>query len=173
MSGVTRPEGSTFREIARLKLSDQRVGAALDLSTSRLMNERLHAKHGRAVLPNHDPWKVLVGGWQTSKGGNLAGMMALSNPPRFLYYNGRGQLCAKRKNAPGVFTFGGEVVTSPASFAYDVLEFRNTVTVTGGVPKGLMKDHPDSKRRVRPRCRCRRTTRCRHSASLATASRAT
>jgi L-lactate dehydrogenase complex protein LldF len=43
VSGVTRPEGSTFREIARLKLSDQRVGAALDLSTSRLMNERLHA----------------------------------------------------------------------------------------------------------------------------------
>ncbi len=43
MSGVTRPEGSTFREIARLKLADQRVGAALDLSTSRLMNERLHA----------------------------------------------------------------------------------------------------------------------------------
>jgi L-lactate dehydrogenase complex protein LldF len=43
VSGVTRPEGSTFREIARLKLADQRVGAALDLSTSRLMNERLHA----------------------------------------------------------------------------------------------------------------------------------
>jgi L-lactate dehydrogenase complex protein LldF len=42
VSGVTREEG-TFREIARLKLADQRVGAALDLSTSRLMNERTHA----------------------------------------------------------------------------------------------------------------------------------
>ena len=42
MSGVTR-EGGTFREIARLKLSDQRVGAALDLSTSRLMNGRVTA----------------------------------------------------------------------------------------------------------------------------------
>ena len=42
MSGVTREEG-TFREIARLKLADQRVGAALDVSTSRLMDGRLGA----------------------------------------------------------------------------------------------------------------------------------
>ena len=42
MSGVTR-EGGTFREIARLKLADERVGAALDLSTSRLMNGRVLA----------------------------------------------------------------------------------------------------------------------------------
>ena len=43
MSGVTRRRGRTFREIARLKLADQRIGAALDLSTSRLMNERTDA----------------------------------------------------------------------------------------------------------------------------------
>ena len=42
MSGVTREEG-TFREIARLKLDDQRIGAALDLSTSRLMDGRVAA----------------------------------------------------------------------------------------------------------------------------------
>jgi L-lactate dehydrogenase complex protein LldF len=42
VSGVTREEG-TFREIARLKLADARVGAALDLSTSRLMNGRVFA----------------------------------------------------------------------------------------------------------------------------------
>jgi L-lactate dehydrogenase complex protein LldF len=42
MSGVTRTEG-TFREIARLKLANPRIGAALDLSTSRLMDGRLVA----------------------------------------------------------------------------------------------------------------------------------
>ena len=42
MSGVTRTEG-TFREIARLKLANPQVGAALDLSTSRLMEGRLVA----------------------------------------------------------------------------------------------------------------------------------
>jgi L-lactate dehydrogenase complex protein LldF len=42
MSGVTR-SGGTFREIARLKLSDARIGGALDLSTSRLMNGRVVA----------------------------------------------------------------------------------------------------------------------------------
>ncbi|MGH3142282.1 MAG: hypothetical protein ACRDO9_04025 [Gaiellales bacterium] len=42
MSGVTR-HGGTFREIARLKLADARIGGALDLSTSRLMNGRVSA----------------------------------------------------------------------------------------------------------------------------------
>ena len=42
MSGVTRTEG-TFREIARLKLANPQIGAALDLSTSRLMEGRLVA----------------------------------------------------------------------------------------------------------------------------------
>ena len=42
MSGVTRT-GSSFREIARLKLADARIEGALDLSTSRLMNGRLVA----------------------------------------------------------------------------------------------------------------------------------
>ena len=42
MSGVTRT-GSSFREIARLKLADDRIEGALDLSTSRLMNGRLAA----------------------------------------------------------------------------------------------------------------------------------
>ena len=42
MSGVTRT-GSSFREIARLKLADDRIEGALDLSTSRLMNGRLVA----------------------------------------------------------------------------------------------------------------------------------
>jgi L-lactate dehydrogenase complex protein LldF len=51
VSGVTREEG-TFREIARLKLADQRVGAALDVSTSRLMDGRLGA------------WEALAGAQQ-------------------------------------------------------------------------------------------------------------
>jgi L-lactate dehydrogenase complex protein LldF len=42
MSGVTRTDGS-FREIARLKLNDERIEGALDLSTSRLMSGRLVA----------------------------------------------------------------------------------------------------------------------------------
>jgi len=42
MTSVARPS-SSFREIARLKLADDHVAAALDLSTSRLMDGRLGA----------------------------------------------------------------------------------------------------------------------------------
>ena len=42
MTGVTRERG-TFREIARLKLADEHVTAALDSSTRRLMDHREQA----------------------------------------------------------------------------------------------------------------------------------
>jgi L-lactate dehydrogenase complex protein LldF len=50
VSGVVRERG-TFREIARLKLADGRVGAALDVSTSRLRDGRLAAWDALAGVP--------------------------------------------------------------------------------------------------------------------------
>ena len=56
----------------------------------------------------------------------------------FLFYNGRGQLCLRRRKTPddAPFVFDGEFVVSTPSVDFDFTAFRNTVRVIGANPDG-------------------------------------
>jgi hypothetical protein len=95
---------------------------------------------GRAVVPGEQPWRVCVGGDTDGAGGKKPSLMSKATGNFYLFYDGRGYLTAKRKNATSVFTFKHtrHVLTEP-SYEYDVLSFRNHAEVRGGVSKKTKK----------------------------------
>ncbi len=125
--GYTIAKGTHVRDAIRNVMG--RLGEArfnLGMVRGRL---RTH----RSVVPGEAPWAVCVGG--SSNGGSTPGLLSKSSGHVHLFYDGEGRLTAKRLNTSSVFVFTGGHVVSHPGFAYDILEARNHVEVTGGTPK--------------------------------------
>ena len=122
-----------------------RVDAAIRQVAARTGEERfalpdLPAKlnRSRAVSSKSEPWKVIRGGEETSKGKLIPGVLARSGSDLEPYYDGRGRLTVRRKQSSPVFTFRtgdhGHVIDQP-QITYDLETFRNVVMVAGGKRK--------------------------------------
>lgn len=91
----------------------------------------------RSVTPGEQPWQVLVGGGQDGAGADKPSIMSKAGGNFLLFFDGRGTLTAKRRNANNQFTFDyRKHVVSQPGYAYDVLAFKNHAEVKGGVVKG-------------------------------------
>lgn len=96
--------------------------------------EKLH-KH-ISVLPEREPWHVIVGGDVDANGKKKPGLLSFSKTQRIAFYNGEGKLCIKNANQSPAFVFDKATLISPPTLSYDTLSFINTVVVKGGKAKG-------------------------------------
>jgi len=132
-----------LRKGMQVRLAIQDVMGRVGETKFRLGMIRGKLPKARAVVPGEQPWRVCVGGDTDAAGGKKPSLMSKAAGNFYMFYDGRGYLTAKRKNATSVFTFREtrHVLTEP-SYEYDVLSFRNHAEVRGGIPK-------KSKRHVR------------------------
>lgn len=99
-----------------------------------MVKGRLH--HARGVMPGEQPWRVVVGGDTDGSGENKPSLMAKANGHMYLFYNGRGTLTAKNRNAKPVWSFENDKhVVSDPGYEFDALSFRNHAEVRGGKGK--------------------------------------
>jgi hypothetical protein len=95
----------------------------------------------RGVGPHSEGWKVIRGGEESAKGKPIPGLIAKGGADMEPYYNGRGELTARRKGGNSRYTFDASQLTDTPTFRYDVKDFRNVVDVAGGKKKGKQRAH--------------------------------
>lgn len=136
--------GYTLRRGTRVDDAIKAVARAAGERRFALPDLPAKLRRGRAVGPQSEPWKVIRGGEESAKGKVLPGLIDRGGSDFEPYYNGRGELTARRRGGSSRFTFttgDGGTVTGEPQFRYDVQAFRNAVLVIGG------------RRKKRPRAR--------------------
>lgn len=101
----------------------------------------------RAIHPRAEPWKVISGGEQDSKGHPVAGLIHRTGKhPHHIFYDGEGRLKVRRLNKEPDFTFGPGTLETQPDLTYDDLSFINHVVVNGSKLQG--KGKPAAKAEV-------------------------
>lgn len=92
------------------------------------------------VHPKDEPWKIINGGGQDSKGKNVSGLIHKTGKhPHHCYYDAAGFFRVKRLNKEIVYRFyENSIVTNP-DVTYDPSSFINHVICHGAKPQGKSK----------------------------------
>lgn len=93
----------------------------------------------RTVVPGESPWQVCSGGSEDANGLPIPSLISRSSSYLNIFYNGDGRLTAKPHNSNSVWTFDSSQLLSQPGYSYDVLSFRNSAIVTGGVHLGTTR----------------------------------
>jgi len=96
-------------------------------------------RRARAVRSRSEPWKVIVGGEDTTQGRRIPGIIENLEGEHVVFYDGRGRLTVRRAIRKPVFTFTDAYLLGQPAFAYDMTEFRNAIDVRGEKPEGKKK----------------------------------
>jgi hypothetical protein len=126
-------QGYSVRKRTRVDDAIRQVAGKAGEEKFALPDMGVRLRRARGVGPESEPWKVIKGGEVTAKGKTLPGLIDSAASSNLVpFYDGRGYLTARRRDAPTVFTFKGDALLDEPTVEYDVSAFRNTVIVRGG-----------------------------------------
>ncbi len=94
-----------------------------------------------AVHPRSQPWLIINGGGQDSKGHNIPGLINHTGKhPHHAFYDGDGRFTVRRLNKEPVFRFYQNTLISQVDVTYDTIaDFRNHIIVHGAPSQGKAK----------------------------------
>lgn len=96
-------------------------------------------KADKVVRPTDQPWLIIAGGSRDATTGASKGLVGYGDTDRIAFFDGRGKLVVRRLSKNPTWTFDGDSMVTEPGYAFDMLNFRNSVKVTGAEPSGKGK----------------------------------